>query len=70
MFKITLEAARVNVKMTQEQVAKELGVSRWTVSSWENGKGLPNVIEFYKLCELYKCPCDNIFLPTKSTLSG
>lgn len=37
-FKITLAAARVNAGMTQEEVAKEMHVSKNTIVNWENGK--------------------------------
>ena len=33
-----IKAARLKKKMTQEQVAELLGVSRQTISNWENEK--------------------------------
>ena len=32
-----IKAARLEKKLTQEQVAELLGVSRQTISNWENG---------------------------------
>ena len=32
-----IKAARIEKKLTQEQVAELLGVSRQTISNWENG---------------------------------
>lgn len=36
----TLKAHRIQCHMTQEFVAESLGVSRQTVSKWENGESL------------------------------
>lgn len=33
-----IKNARVDAQLTQEQVAETLGVSRQTISNWENGK--------------------------------
>ena len=37
MPKISLEAVRVNAKMTQKEWASKLGVSNSTVVNWEKG---------------------------------
>ena len=39
---MSLAAARVNVKMTQKELAKQCGVSESTVIAWEAGKRYPN----------------------------
>lgn len=67
MFKISLEAARRNANLTQDQVAEELGVSNKTVSAWEKGKSFPNAEKIDALCKLYGCSYDHInFLPNDS----
>ncbi len=33
-----LKNARMNVGMTQEQIAEKINVSRQTISNWENGE--------------------------------
>ena len=64
MIKLTLKAARVNVGMTQKDVAKRLKISNKTVCSWENGDTAPNVQQVEALCGLYGVAYDNlIFLP-------
>lgn len=65
-FKITLEAARVNRKLTQEEVANAMGVSKYTILSWEKGNTFPKVDQFRSLCSLYDVPMDFIFVPEKS----
>ncbi len=66
-IQISLAAARVNANLTQEDVARELKVSKQTVVNWEKGKVTPSLLVMRTLSEYYKIPIDNIFLPTKST---
>lgn len=39
-----LKKARNTAQLTQEQVAENLMVSRQTISNWENGKSLPDIV--------------------------
>lgn len=67
MAKISLEAARRNVGLSQKEAAKSLNVSNKTISSWENGKTFPSADKIDALCELYKMSYDDInFLPANS----
>ena len=59
-MRITLEAARVNVKLTQEEASKALKVTKKTLSSWENGKTFPKTDKIEAICRLYSIECDNI----------
>ena len=61
--KISLCAARKNRKLTQGEVAKVLGVTEKTISSWETGKTFPNGAQFLILCNLYGRSADGISLP-------
>lgn len=61
-LKISLAAARVNKKMTQEEVAKALGVSKSTVVAWENDKRYPNAKQMSDMANLYGISIENIFL--------
>lgn len=69
MLQISLASARVNSKMTQEEVAKLMKVSKTTIVNWEKGRVIPGIPELSMLCDIYKIPKDNIFLPEKSTKS-
>ena len=66
-LQISLAAARVNAGMTQEDVAREMHVSKQTIVNWEKGKVMPNFATLNTLSSLYKIPADNIFLPDDST---
>jgi transcriptional regulator with XRE-family HTH domain len=55
-----LRQARINAKLTQQDVAGDFGRSRQSISSWESGKTLPDLIEFRQLATLYGVSTDLI----------
>jgi transcriptional regulator with XRE-family HTH domain len=63
MIKISLQAARTNAGLTQEQVADKLGVAISTVKNWEKGITTPKINQAYDLCDLYGVPIDYIKFP-------
>ena len=65
-IQISLAAARVNAKMTQNEVAKAIGVSNQTICNWENGKAEPTYSQAKQLSKLYGISLDYIFLPEQS----
>ena len=62
-MRVTLESARVNAGLTQQDVANALSVSVPTVRSWEQGKRSPKVSQFAALCKMYSASMDDIILP-------
>lgn len=62
-IKISLAAARVNANKSQEELAKEMEVTRGTIANWENGKTKISKAQLYLFCELCCMPVGNIFLP-------
>lgn len=66
MPKISLEAVRVNAKMTQKEWAEMLEVSNTTVVNWEKGKTEPSLSQLRKMSKLSGVPMDFIFVPDKS----
>ena len=67
-IRISLAAARVNARMTQQQVAEKMGVSKQTIINWEKGKVVP-IPEICMMSKLYNMPEEYIFLPSYSTNS-
>ena len=65
-LQITLAAARVNAGMTQEDVSREMHVSKQTVVNWEKGNSEPTISQRRLLSRLYNMPLEYIFLPEKS----
>jgi transcriptional regulator with XRE-family HTH domain len=55
-----LKEARQNIGMTQDQVAEKIMVSRVTISNWENGKSLPDVVSLISLSDLYSISLDDL----------
>ena len=53
-----IKNARLEKKITQEQVAELLGVSRQTISNWENAKSYPDIISVIKMSECYDVSLD------------
>lgn len=66
MPKISIEAARVNAKLTQKELAEILGVSNTTIVNWEKGNTEPSINQLRKLSEISGIPLDFIFVPEKS----
>ena len=55
-----LKNARVNSGLTQEQVAEKLMVSRQTISNWETGKSLPDIVSIMNMSDLYQISLDEL----------
>lgn len=62
-YRISLASARVNAGMTQENVAKRMGVSKNTIVNWENGKVEMKPAQFKMYCDVVGAPEDIIVLP-------
>ena len=48
-----IKELRIFNKMTQEELAKLLYVSKQAVSKWEKGVTLPDIENIIKICELF-----------------
>lgn len=53
-----LKEARMRTEFTQEQVSEMIGVSRQTISNWENEKSYPDIVSVIKLSDLYDVSLD------------
>ena len=47
-------------KLTQEQIAEKLNVSRQTVSKWESGETIPDIYNCCELAKLYEITVDDL----------
>lgn len=53
-----LRQARIAAGLTQEQTAEALGVSRQSISNWENEKNYPDIVSVVRLSDLYAVSLD------------
>ena len=65
-FQITLEACRVNKKLTQAEMAERLGVTQNTIFNWENGKSEPSASQLRNISSITGVPMEYIFFPNQS----
>ena len=55
-----LKNSRKNAGLTQEAVAEKIGISRQTLSNWENNKSYPDVVSVIHLSDLYSISLDEL----------
>ena len=68
-MKIKLKALRVNADMTLDIAAEKLNVTVRTLQNWESYTTFPNTLQLAKICDVYGCTFDDIFLPDILTKS-
>lgn len=61
-----LKKARNEKGITQEQAAETLGVSRQTISNWENNKSYPDIVSVIKMSDIYSVSLDHLLKEEKS----
>ena len=55
-----LKKARMDKKLTQEEVAEKIFVSRQSISNWENNKTYPDIGNVIALSDLYQISLDEL----------
>lgn len=58
---INLKKIRKDAHLTQEELAKCVGVRRETISQLESGKGNPSLLTVLKVAKVLKVPVDDLF---------
>ena len=53
-----LQEQRLNMKLSQKEVAKEIGVSPSIISNYESSERTPSVENLMELAGLYRCSVD------------
>ena len=61
-MKTRIQELRKQNKVTQEELAAALGVTRQTIISLENGKYNASLVLAHKLARYFSCTIEDIFL--------
>ena len=59
-FGDNLKLIRKNKKMSQEELAERVNVSRQSVSKWENGEAYPEMNNILELCKIFNCKINDL----------
>lgn len=51
---------RKKQKISQEKLAEKIGVSRQSVSKWENGTAYPEMNGIFELCKIFHCKLNDL----------
>ena len=55
-----LKVIRKKQKISQEKLAEKIGVSRQSVSKWENGTAYPEMNRIFELCKIFHCKLNDL----------
>ena len=61
-MKNRIRVARAEVRMTQQQLAEAIGVSRQTINAIESGKFVPSTVLALKMAQIFEKPVEGIFM--------
>lgn len=65
-FEETIKKIRKEKKLTQEEMANKLFVSRQAISNWENGKNLPDIEMIIMISKVFSLSLDELILGGKN----
>ena len=60
-MKNRIRVERAELRMTQQQLAEVIGVSRQTMHAIENGRFIPSTVLALKIARLFRKPVETIF---------
>lgn len=60
-MKNNIRVARAEVRMTQQRLADEAGVSRQTINAIESGRFVPSTVLALKIARIFSRPVEEIF---------
>ena len=69
-FGDNLKKIRKDKKMSQEQLAERVNVSRQSVSKWETGEAYPEMNNILELCKIFNCKINDLVHTDMSDISS
>ena len=61
-MKNRIRVARAEVRMTQQQLADAIGVSRQAINAIESGKFVPSTVLALKMAQIFEKPVEELFI--------
>lgn len=61
-MKNRLKVARAEMDLTQEELAKRIGVSRQTINAVESGRYVPSTVLALKMARVFGKPVEEVFM--------
>ena len=61
-MKNRIRVARAEVRMTQQQLADAIGVSRQTINAIESSRFVPSTVLALKMAQIFEKPVEDIFM--------
>ena len=61
-MKNRLKVARAEMDLTQEELAKHIGVSRQTINAVESGRYVPSTVLALKMAQVFGKPVEEVFM--------
>ena len=52
-FSEILKACRKNSGFTQQQIATLTGINKMSISNWETGRFVPNIVDYERILNVY-----------------
>lgn len=56
----SIKEKRLENGLSQEKLAKEIGVTHAAISFWENGVNIPNVLDCWKIADVLNITIDEL----------
>lgn len=68
LFNVKLKMLRKESKLTQEQLAEKLNVSRQAITKWESGDGVPDIENLKQISKVFNITIDELIKEEKNVL--
>ena len=59
-FGDNLKKIRIYKKLSQEDLAEKLNISRQSISKWETGDAYPSMNNLLELCKIFHCKINDL----------
>jgi len=56
----SIKEKRVEQGLSQQSLAKLIGVTHASISYWENGVNIPNVLDLWKIADVFNISIDEL----------